>query len=348
MYKPLFRFVTRHRRLVPEFVRSIGHTPLIEIPLEMGSYLLEIHKEGHEVVRYPVFIERGQHWRGVRPGSSRPFAIALPMHGALGSSACYVPAGWFYAGGDPDAHDSWPRRRFWADAFVMQRFPVTNREYIAFLDDLVAQGREGDALKHAPRERGGTVGELGAMIYGRDDRGRFELRPDADGDMWLDDEPVAMISWHNASAYADWRAERDGLSWRLPMEQEFEKAARGVDGRFFPWGDDLDPSRCCMRDSHQNQTLPSVIESYPVDVSVYGVRGLGGNMRDWCLDVYQPEVPNDALVSCIHAADMVADRVYRGGTWYGAEAYCRAAARMRNAPLARLDAVTLRLLRPYP
>jgi len=52
----LYRFVTKHRRLVPEFVRSLGHTPLAEVPLEMGSYLLELHKEGHEVVHYPVSI----------------------------------------------------------------------------------------------------------------------------------------------------------------------------------------------------------------------------------------------------------------------------------------------------
>ena len=81
----------------------------------------------------------------------------------------------------------------WVDAFVIRRFPVTNREYLAYLNDLVASGREDLAVKYAPRERGGTSEEGGAMIYGRDANGRFFLRPDADGDAWEPDAPVCMV-----------------------------------------------------------------------------------------------------------------------------------------------------------
>jgi len=347
----LYRYVTRHRRLVPELMRSLGRTPLIEIPLEMGSYLLEIRKDGHEMVRYPVFIERGQHCDGVRPGSNEPYPIVLPKQGTLDRNECYVPAGWFWAGGDPHAYIGWPRTRYWADAFVMQRFPVTNHEYITFLDDLVAQGREDEALQHVPREKGGTVGELGAMIYGRDTQGRFELRPDAEGDIWLPDEPVSMVDWYGAKAYAAWQSSQDRKRWRLAMEQEFEKAARGVDGRFYPWGDHLNPSWCCMRDSHQGQPLPSVVESYPIDVSVYGIRGLGGNMRDWCEDIYAPDAPVSPLVQT-PALDQrdPEERIYRvnrGGAWNVTAIYCRAATRVRDVPSGRDAFYGVRLSRSY-
>jgi formylglycine-generating enzyme required for sulfatase activity len=171
------------------------------------------------------------------------------------------------------------RRRVWVDGFSLSRVHVTNRDYLGFLDDLVAQGREADALRHAPRERGGTVGEQGSLIYGYEG-GRFSLRPDADGDVWLPDCPVTMVDWLGAAAFAAWQAARTGQAWRLPHELEWEKGARGVDGRFFPWGDGFDPSWCCIRASHQGRRLPAEVGRYPVDESVYGARDLAGNMRD--------------------------------------------------------------------
>jgi len=302
--------------------------------------------------------ERGQHWYGVRPGSNKPHPITLPKQGTLDRNECYVPAGWFWAGGDPDAYDSWPRRRYWADAFIMQKFPVTNREYITFLDDLVAQGREEEALQHVPREKPGQAGKQGAMIYGRDSRGDFILVPDAEGDLWLPEWPVMMIDWYGAKAYATWQASRDGKKWRLTFEQEFEKAARGVDGRLLPWGDHLDPSWCCMKDNHQGAMLPSVIESYPIDVSVYGIRGLGGNMRDWCEDIYTPDAPNHPVVGGESALVQTSasdqcdsgDRIYRvdrGGSWNLTAFYCRAAARYRFVPSFRSASGGVRLTRSY-
>jgi len=347
----LFRFVTRHRRLVPERVRSLGRSPLNALPLEMGSYLLEIHKEGRDTVHYPVFIERGQHWDGVRPGSSDPYPIVLPRQGTLSPDACYVPAGWFWAGGDPDAQLSWPRTRCWVDAFVVQKFPVTNQQYVRFLDDLVAQGREDEALRHAPRAQAGQAGQQGAMIYGRDSAGRFILVPDAEGDVWLPDYPVCMIDWFGAKAYATWQSNRDGKAWRLAMEREFKKAARGVDGRFYPWGDHIDPAWCAMYNSHQGQPLPSIVDSYPVDVSVYGVRGLGGNSRDWCEDVYVPGPTDAALIPVLPSDHRTANthtpRVAGGGSWFHPEIYCRAATRFGDVPSARYANFGARLARSF-
>jgi formylglycine-generating enzyme required for sulfatase activity len=98
-----------------------------------------------------------------------------------------------------------------------------------------------------------------------------------------------MVTWTQARRYAAWRAQREALPWRLPAELEWEKAARGVDGRFFPWGDHLDPSFCCMLRSHLGRPLPALVSDFPFDESPYGVRGLAGNMRDWCLDLVSAE-----------------------------------------------------------
>lgn len=337
----LYRFEERARRLQPCRVGSLGSTPLHAVELDMGSYLIELHHEGRETVRYPVVLSRHDHWDGTPEGASAPAPVPLPVLGSLGPDDCYVPPGGCWIGGDPEAPGSFERYRVWVEGFVIKRFPVTNTDYIAFLDALVESGREDEALRHVPRERAGTVGELGAMIYGRDAAGHFHLRPDADGDIWLPEWPVTMIDWWGAHAYAMWFRETHGAAWRLPSEIEWEKAARGVDGRIFPWGDYLDPSWLCMRDSHAARKLPTHIRDHPIDRSPYGVRGLGGNVVDWCADLKQarPHALPPAL------EDTEAERVQRGGAWNYPETYCRAARRLHSVPSSRGYDLGLRLAR---
>jgi len=231
----------------------------------------------------------------------------------------------------------------------MKRFPVTNRQYITFLDDLVATGREEEAQRHVPRKKGGTVGELGAMIYGRDDHGRFFLRPDAEGDVWEPEMPALMIDWFGALSYSRWWAARTGQSWRLPGELAWEKAARGVDGRFYPWGDRMDPSWCCMRDSHQRKPLPAVVDTFPTDESPFGLRGMGGNVRDWCADIFTndgPKAANDAVqFENITREASAMRRTLRGGAWGNGARYARASNRSRLAPAYRHTLFGLRLAR---
>lgn len=283
----LYRFQEIGRRLVPVYVRSLGATPLAEVALPMGSWLLEICAVGHEVVRYPVHIGRGEHHDGIAPGATRPTPVVLPLVGTLAPDEIYVPAGWAWTGGDPDAGTSAPRTRRWVESFVIQSDPVTNAGYIAFLDALVAAGQESEALRHAPRPR-----SAGAQsVYGRDPEGRFVLVPDAEGDVWAADWPVFLIDAAGARAYAAWRAEADGHAWRLPDEASWEKAARGVDGRFFPWGDDFDAFRACVRESWPGRPMPSPVGvvgdpetvRFAADVSLYGVRGCAGGVSDLCV-----------------------------------------------------------------
>jgi formylglycine-generating enzyme required for sulfatase activity len=346
----LFRYVTRNRRLVAVPERSLGRTPLVAVPLPRGSYLCVVRHPERAPVRYPVFVGRGEHWDGAPPEGGGPLPVPLLRPSELGPDDCYVPTGWFSCGGDPAAANSLPRQRVWVDGQVFRRFPVTNREYLGFLDALVAAGRAEEALRHAPRERAGTTGEAGALIYGFDGR-RFSLRPDADGDTWDPEWPVLMVDWHGACAFATWAAERSGRPWGLPGELGWEKAARGVDGRWFPWGDRFDPSWGCTNRSHRGRPLPAVVDSYPVDESPYGVRGLAGNVREWCADAYAPEGPpvvRSRLTPPPLAVPAGSDRVLRGGGWGSTPANARVAGRYWDAPGDRSQNLGFRLARSVP
>lgn len=350
----LYEYKENNRRLEERFVLHLGKTPKVELPLPMGSYMLVIRGSGHGVVRYPICIHRQEHWHGQAPGETSPRAIWLPTTHDLTEQEVYVPAGWFWAGGDPSSSDGFARQQIWVEGFSIKKFPVTNAEYQEFLNDLVAQGREEEALRCVPRERASTEGEAGAMIYKRDQDGHFVLGPDADGDIWELEWPVMMLDWRSAWAYTQWLRQRTHQDWRLPTELEWEKAARGVDGRFYPWGNHFDASWCCMRDSHTTARLmPARVDSYPVDISPYGVRGMAGNCRDWCHDVYVsaghiqsrmalPPVPVDAVENphCY--------RNFRGGSWLGQAATIRLAERHHALAYNRASHLGFRVCRSLP
>ncbi len=348
----IYRYEEEDRRFVEVPRTGPLRTPLREVELPMGSYMLVLKGDYRPPVRYPVHIGRNEHWDGKPPGASAPEPIYLPKFGELRDDDIYVPAGWMIAGGDRLATNGLPRRRVWTNAFVVKRYPVTNREYMEFLDDLVGQRRLEDALRFAPRARGGTFGSEGPLVYGQDTNGLFYLATDPDGNRWGRDWPVVLISWHGANAFASWRSVQDGYHWRLPTEYEWEKSARGVDGRHFPWGNYLDPTWCCMRESHLVRALPETVEGHPSDESPYGVRGMGGNVRDWCRNYYTlggPPVYEDrAVITPIHDPDSpVQYRTVRGGSWDGAANDCRTAFRYGYLPENRLIDVGFRLVRPY-
>jgi len=351
----LYRYETRQRRLVPVYVRSLGYTPLLAVNLPIGSYLLKIQHPDRQEVLYPLLVERQEHWDGVPPGGQQPQPVYLPLRRELRSDECYVPAGWFWSGGDPEAGLSLPRRRLWCDGLIAKRFPVTNAEYIAFLDDLVARGQEERALRYAPRARATPKDPEGALLYGRSSLGRFLLVPDAAGDVWLQDMPAILMPWAGTVAYARWAAARGGRPWRLLGELEWEKAARGVDGRLYPWGDRYDPSWCCNRESHPGRPQPVPVDTFPVDESPYGVRGVAGNTRDWCGDLYNPRgprldglrvvppaLPSRAELSSGHTG------ITRGGAWWYSPREARVTHRSIYLPQIRFHPLSFRLAAPFP
>ena len=145
-------------------------------------------------------------------------------------------------------------------------------------------------------------------------------------------------------AYAQWESERTGLPWRIPRELEWEKAARGVDGRFFPWGDHFDPTWCSMVHSLQNHSALQPIDSFPVDESVYGIRGMAGNINEWTASGFAKETPETSNQR--QAKNLVKrEKVIRGGTWMQEEEYCILTSRSYALPEAKHPGTGFRLIR---
>jgi serine/threonine-protein kinase len=342
----LERLEKRQRRLVVVERRDLGTQPLRDVPLPMGSWILRVRAAGCEEVAYPVAIGRGEAWNDTHPLTGEPSPLVLPAAGELSEQECFVPGGWFLAGGDARAPGTpLSRRRVWVDSFVVMRHPVTHGAYLRFLDALVAMGREEEALRHAPRLMGAAPGELGPLLYAYQG-GRFSLTEGTEAERWSAETPVVLIDWHGASAYAAWLAAQTGKPWRLLDELEREKSARGVDGRIFPWGDAFDPSWCCMRDSHAGKPRPAPVSGFPHDESVYGVRGVAGNVLDWTRTGYLQDglVPDGGALES-DGVDVGGRRVTRGGSWNDAASSGRCATRYNVDPAVRLNFIGFRLAR---
>ncbi|MCB9688779.1 MAG: SUMF1/EgtB/PvdO family nonheme iron enzyme [Alphaproteobacteria bacterium] len=300
------RYVLQGRRLVTRDEGVLGTTPLHRVPLGSGSWLLTLEHPDRELVRYPVFLERAGVWDGVPPEGGDPVPVWLPPRGSLASDDCYVPAGWFRAG--DEGH---PLVLRWADALVAKRGCIDNAAYITFLDDLVRSGQEDLALELCPRDDFNKAG-ASTPIYGRRADGTFHLQPDADGDLWEPDWPVMMLGLPSFLAYAAWRAERDGLPWRLPASYEWEKAARGVDGRRYPWGDFFDASWVCVKASSRGR-LASPSE-FPVDEGPFGLRHASGNVSEYVREAMSMDVPPPGRVYVPEQA-LGPQQMTRGGAW---------------------------------
>lgn len=322
------RYELVERRLVPVDPVVLGTTPLVEVVLPMGDYELTLQMEGYAPATYPVSLRRQHHWDGVKPGEREPFPVKLLRPDELGPDDCYVPGGWCWRGATNVAFTADEPHLAWVDPFVMRRFPVTNREYIAFLDDLLRTKGEEEALKWVPRERSSSPGVKGPMCYGRNRDGTFVLVPDADGDLWDLDWPVMLVDWHSARAFAAWEAQRTGQPWRLARVDEWEKAGRGADARAYPWGGPADPALMCIRSSHEERPTPVTVHAYPTDRSPYGICGLAGNMRDWC----DGEMSDD-------------QRPIRGGCWFFPATGAHLAAQFHTEAHRLGDTVGFRLSR---
>lgn len=291
----LYELVEEGPILMERRERQLGAAP-VSLPLAMGSYLAILSLPGYRDVRYPVFISRNHRWSGV---------VKLYREDEIGEPFVYIPAGPFIYGGDEGIGRSGPRVPVSLPDYFIMRHPVTMTEYLEYLNELVSSDGPEVAFGRSPRAK---YNDPKTSYLHADDRGFLVLpEVDSEGDHWDPRMPAFGISWYDAVAYCEWRSARDGRIYRLPSEREWEKAARGVDGRWYPWGYRFDASLANMRTSRRERTAPVAVDEFPTDVSIYGVRGTAGNVEDWTSTEVIEGMGDQGRPG----------RVARGGTWNG-------------------------------
>ncbi|NCC35438.1 MAG: hypothetical protein EOM24_26010, partial [Chloroflexia bacterium] len=140
-----------------------------------------------------------------------------------------------------------------------------------------------------------------------------------------DEQPVTGISWFEAVAYVRWLSEQTGHEFRLPTEAEWEKAARGTDGRIWPWGNTWDGAKL-NSNGIVGQTTP--VGQYPDGTSPYGILDMAGNVWEWCATQYGKHYPYQQKDEWKEAyIEGNAVRVLRGGSWLHDQKFVRASYR---------------------
>jgi formylglycine-generating enzyme required for sulfatase activity len=204
----------------------------------------------------------------------------------------YVPAGEFLMGSLDSVGDDneHPQHTVYLDAFWIMQTEVTNAQYAKCVD---------------------------AGACSAPDNSRWQ-------DAAYADHPVTDVDWNQATEYAAW------VGGRLPTEAEWEKAARGTDGRTYAWGEeqpDQSLANCC---GFVNDTTP--VGSYPAGASTYGALDMAGNVWEWTADWYDSGYYSRSPVQNPTGPSSGDYRVLRGGGYWGEAAVVRVANRVRFYP----------------
>lgn len=234
-----------------------------------------------------------------------------------GFSACRE----LYLGGECDYEDfsnEEPIHTIHMDDFYIDQYEVTNDKYQQCVNAGVCKEPE--------------LGELG----------HYYSNPD------FSNYPVVYVSWFDARRYCQWRG------GRLPTEAEWEKAARGTDGRTYPWGNSFKKMRAnfCDKNCYEDWAHPNFddgfvdlapVGSYPKGVSPYGIYDLAGNVWEWLADdyianYYSHSPPHNPIAS-LSSNDYV---VVRGGAWNCVGSLLRTGNREREKPDGKFSNIGFR------
>jgi formylglycine-generating enzyme required for sulfatase activity len=244
----------------------------------------------------------------------RPEVTLAPARLPFEPEMILIPAGEFLMGSDPRKDEyapyyEQPQHTLYLPDYYLAKTPVTNAQYAAFVQ----------ATGHDPPSHW----EGGKPPQGKEDH------------------PVVYVTWHDALAYCRWLAEATGRPYGLPNEAEWEKGARGTDGRIYPWGNQWDATRCNSREGGRDDTTP--VRVFPAGASPYGVLDMAGNVWEWTRslwgkDMQKPDFrypydPVDGREN-LDAPDDI-PRVVRGGAFSDLERLVRCMVRFRNFPFLR-------------
>ncbi|MGB3494277.1 MAG: SUMF1/EgtB/PvdO family nonheme iron enzyme [Elainellaceae cyanobacterium] len=193
--------------------------------------------------------------------------------------------------------------------FCIRRNLITNADYLAFVN---ATGHRSPDISAAEYQ------EQGFLVHPYEDVEpyRWQSQPQPAFPEGKAQHPVVLVSYDDAIAYAQWRGEQDSVSYRLPTALEWEKAARGTDRRYFPWGDEWQNNATnWIGRKHFGDGLEgtSAIATYPLSRSVYGVEDMSGNVFEYTSTLLER---GDRPVS-----------VMKGCSWDDLPGFCRAAYR---------------------
>ncbi len=238
-----------------------------------------------------------------------------------------IPVGWFLMGSDKKADrlaylPEMPQRKVYLDAYEIDKFEVTTVQFLRFV---LATNRP-------------------PLIDWRYDGGNFQES--------MASHPVMHISWYDADEYCRWAGKR------LPTEAEWEKAARGEDGRIYPWGNQpagLSRSNFGrgglsgpVRDRPERLMLyPPIIsvDKYENAVSPYGVFQLAGNVSEWVVDWYDKDYYKTAPEKNPKGPEKGTQRGFRGGGWIDSTPSVRAAQRNGTDPNTKMNWLGFRCAR---
>jgi toxoflavin biosynthesis protein ToxD len=213
-----------------------------------------------------------------------------------------------YGGTRESYREESPQHTLTLPAFAIAQIPVTNALYALFV---AATGARPPSTWRAPQPPAALLAH-----------------------------PVVDLSWTDARAFCEWLSAAVSRSYRLPSEAEWEHAARGVDGRTFPWGNEWQPALANTRERGLGGTLPTDNQA---GASPYGCIDMAGNVWEWTtsLDAPYPYRPDDGRED----AQAAGRRILRGGCYANPHGFARCACRFRLAPPVRNEFLGFRLVR---
>ncbi|MEI6778243.1 MAG: SUMF1/EgtB/PvdO family nonheme iron enzyme [Chloroflexales bacterium] len=247
------------------------------------------------------------------PSALSPQPSALPPYLP---TLIHIPAGPFLMGSsDADSlayDDEKPQHTLTLPDYWIGKTPVTNLQFRPFV--------EGDGYRNQ------QYWTQAGWLWCQKEK---IAKPDYwDNEEWNgDDYPLVGVSWFEAVAYCRWLTAQTSHEFRLPSEAEWEKAARGTDGRIWPWGNTWEAGCCNSKEAGIGKTTP--VSQYPNGASPYGVLDMAGNVWEWVATKWQKPYPYQVEDEWTNAylEDGDSYRVWRGGSYYNEQQYVRGACR---------------------